>query len=236
MDKPSPLTTPAGIEKALGAHHAGVRRKVANPDIKTKPSAVPAPFNGPTQATSPRRGVAMRSPVNDPQVGAGCGGAGRPSISAHSKASDRRPPEHRRLNAAGDTSKEDHRMAERVMTFGKYLGQPTRGVPLPYLLWVANTFRSTPTCVAQEIECRTDQAASRPVRVCPTSPTRRRRRSKTARRRTPAEIGREIPGKANRTGRFIGERFAEERAAWLAAGGDPLVCPWEIVQEPDRKV
>ena len=227
MDKPSPLTTPAGIEKAHGAHHAGVRRKVANPDIKTKPSAVPAPFNGPTQATSPRRGVAMRSPVNDPQVGAGCGGAGRPSLSAHSKASDRRPPEHRRVNAAGHTSKEDHSMAERVMTFGKYLGQPTRDVPLHYLLWVANTFRSTPTCVAQEIECRTDQAASRPVRVCPTSPTRRRRRSKTARRRTPAEIGREIPGKANRTGRFVGERFAEERVAWLAAGGDPHSCPWE---------
>ena len=81
MDKPSPLTTPAGIEKAHGAHHAGVRRKVANPDIKTKPSAVPAPFNGPTQATSPRRGVAMRSPVNDPQVGAGCvERAGRQSV------------------------------------------------------------------------------------------------------------------------------------------------------------
>ncbi len=55
---------------------------MANPDIKTKPSAVPAPFNGPTQATSPeKRGVAMRSPVNDPQVGAGCGGAaGRQSV------------------------------------------------------------------------------------------------------------------------------------------------------------
>lgn len=52
-DKPSLLTTPAGKRRSLGTHRAGVRRKVANPVIKTKPSAVPAPFNGPAQATSP---------------------------------------------------------------------------------------------------------------------------------------------------------------------------------------
>lgn len=112
-------------------------------------------------------------------------------------------------------------MDERVMTFGKYLGQPTRHVPLEYLLWVSNAFKSIPQCVADEIESRTEHYASQRSATPSSPPARRRRRRKTSRRK---------PGPTIRSGRVVGERFTEERAAWLTAGGDPLGCPWEEIQ------
>lgn len=100
-------------------------------------------------------------------------------------------------------------MAE-VMYFGKHKGKSVEDVPLDYLIWCATDLRRCPMPIMAELDRRAALAALPPkLRSVRLYKKRKRGRS-------------HISPKTK-----VGERFEADRAAWLAAGGDPDSCPFD---------
>lgn len=104
------------------------------------------------------------------------------------------------------------------MDFGRHRGQAASELPLSYLLWAARTMDDPPACVTEELARRASIGGRGAVDAQEAISQLWLRRAKRKRKR-----GRGAPASVVITG----GKYAEARAEWLRAGGDPRSCPWD---------
>jgi hypothetical protein len=110
-----------------------------------------------------------------------------------------------------------------TFTFGKHRGLPACDVPVEYLSWCMATMATPPQVVTDELRRRADRHGSRDAMAAQEAlgAFNYKRARKEARRARKAP-----PSRPRNGGEFVGQEFAASRGQWIAAGGDPLSCPF----------
>lgn len=133
---------------------------------------------------------------------------------------------------------------QETMGFGKYKGLPLCEVPVDYLAWVLDTFRSPPTSVLAELQRRGGDGAGgasfiayaavskhkfQSARRKSRKPSRRpanASRKAAARKDIQRQMASEHLRRLSRGVMVVGAQYASERARWESGGGDPASCPF----------
>lgn len=115
--------------------------------------------------------------------------------------------------------------------FGKYRGLPACDVPIDYLIWAADTHGQPHKCVVDELRRRASRHGTREALAAASALSslafnmarvRRKKARKGGSRPKCRAVRARLPVLVS-----VGERFAAERAMWLASGGDLSAPPWE---------
>lgn len=130
-----------------------------------------------------------------------------------------------------------------LLTFGKYKGLEVGAVPTDYLAWTARTIRPLPPAILNELRRREAAGGRNGVAAgialqeyaCEMSRLQHEKRHSGGRRKKPLSR-RERQRRADLLRKeslkqgvwIVGEHYEESRARWLAEGGNPSECPFDV--------
>jgi hypothetical protein len=128
-----------------------------------------------------------------------------------------------------------------TMTFGKHEGEPSSDVPVGYLIWAAAAMETPPECVVNELRRRAGQFGSRSAIEAGAAlaglmfrqhkSQRKRHRKVLARERASRRQSIKARCKLESYAEgvwMVGEHYNAARETWLASGGDPQSCPFDV--------